>query len=203
MLNHGSTIVQLLLCLSSNQLFHPLHSFFCRNLNRVIGSGNIRDFPTSSRPICEPLCATNTFHRKQEAFLYEYPFHWVLLFTKSAQQNAALRCICSQGLSPFWLLKPASEHAHLLPRLSCRWTVLLPSDTHRKRITSITAVLRPLVTCLLTLLRTYVFETHSLLFYMRLWFLMSLSKVKIQYTIFFSFRISFMRKMITRYGKGK
>jgi hypothetical protein len=38
--------------------------------------------------------------------------------------------------SPFWLLKPASEHAHarLLPRLSWSWTVLLPSDTHRKPI---------------------------------------------------------------------
>jgi hypothetical protein len=37
-----------------------------------------------------------------------------------------------QARSPFWLLKPASEHAHacLLPRLSCSWTVLLPSDTN-------------------------------------------------------------------------
>jgi hypothetical protein len=44
--------------------------------------------------------------------------------------------------SPFWLLKPASEHAHtrLLLRLSWSWTVLLPRDTHRKPNTSITAV---------------------------------------------------------------
>jgi hypothetical protein len=50
-------------------------------------------------------------------------------------------------------LKPASEHAHtyLLPRLSWSWTVLLPSDTHRKPITSTTAVLLPCVTNLLTL----------------------------------------------------
>jgi hypothetical protein len=39
--------------------------------------------------------------------------------------------------------KPVSElaHARLLPRLSWSWTVLLPGDTHRKPITSITAVL--------------------------------------------------------------
>jgi hypothetical protein len=28
-----------------------------------------------SRPSCEPLYATNTSHRKQETFLYEYPLH--------------------------------------------------------------------------------------------------------------------------------
>jgi hypothetical protein len=27
-----------------------------------------------SWPSCEPLYATNTFHRKQETFLYEYPY---------------------------------------------------------------------------------------------------------------------------------
>jgi hypothetical protein len=32
--------------------------------------------------ICEPLCATNTSHRKQEIFIYEYSLHWVLLPTK-------------------------------------------------------------------------------------------------------------------------
>jgi hypothetical protein len=52
-----------------------------------------------------------------------------------------------QTQSPFWLLKQASEHehAHLIPRLSWSWTVLLPSDTQRKPITSITAVLLPFV----------------------------------------------------------
>jgi hypothetical protein len=40
-------------------------------------------------------------------------------------------------------------HARLLPSLSWSWTVLLPSDTH-KHITSITAVLLPFVTYLLT-----------------------------------------------------
>jgi hypothetical protein len=32
---------------------------------------------------CEPLYETNTSHRKQKTFLYEYPLHWVLLFTKT------------------------------------------------------------------------------------------------------------------------
>jgi hypothetical protein len=40
-----------------------------------------------------------------------------------------------------------------LPRLSWSWTVLLPSDTHRKPITSFTAVLLPSVIYLLTLPR--------------------------------------------------
>jgi hypothetical protein len=35
-----------------------------------------------SRPRCEALYATNTSHRKQETFPYEYPLHWVLLPTK-------------------------------------------------------------------------------------------------------------------------
>jgi hypothetical protein len=71
--------------------------------------------------------------------------HWVLLSTKNAQENAALRYYTPQARSPFWLLKPASQLAHalLLPRVSCSWTVLLPSDTHRKSITSITSVLLP------------------------------------------------------------
>jgi hypothetical protein len=47
--------------------------------------------------------------------------HWVLLPTKKkkAEQKADLRWYTSQARSPFWLLKPASEHEHarLVPRL--------------------------------------------------------------------------------------
>jgi hypothetical protein len=58
-----------------------------------------------------------------------------------------------QARSPLWLLKPASEyeHARLLHRLSWSWTVLLPSDTHRKPIAFIIAVSLPFVAYLLTL----------------------------------------------------
>jgi hypothetical protein len=75
---------------------------------------------------------------------------------KKVQQKAALRQYTPPAQSPFWLLKPSSEHAHgcLLPRLSWSWTVLLPSNTHRKPITSIIAVLLPFVIYLLTLPRT-------------------------------------------------
>jgi hypothetical protein len=120
---------------------------------------------STSAPPFQPYHQRNVFHpvvkhftrqtlpnRKQETFLYEHPLQWSLLPMKknNAQQNAALRYY-TQARSPFLLLKPASEHshAHLLPRLS--WTVLLPSDTNRKPITSITAVLLPFVTYLLTL----------------------------------------------------
>jgi hypothetical protein len=88
-------------------------------------------------PSCEPLYVTNTSHRKQETFHYEYPLHWVLLPTKNAQQNATLR---PQARSSFWLLTPGSEHAHasLLPRLPRSWTVLLPNDIYIENL------LRPL-----------------------------------------------------------
>jgi hypothetical protein len=48
----------------------------------------------------ELLYATNTSHRKQETFLYEYPLHWVLFLTKK-NKNAALRWYTPQALSPF------------------------------------------------------------------------------------------------------
>jgi hypothetical protein len=82
--------------------------------------------------------------------------------TKYEQQDAAPRLHTPEARSPFWLLKPACEHAHvrLLPRLSWNWTVLLPSDTHRKLVTSNTAVLLPFMTYLLTLPST-VFRWQS------------------------------------------
>jgi hypothetical protein len=90
-----------------------------------------------SRPSCDPLYVTNTSHHKQ-GNIYEYP-----LPIENAKQNVTLRYYTHQRCLPIQLLKPASEHAHaqLLPRLSSSWTVLLPSDTHRKPITCITAVL--------------------------------------------------------------
>jgi hypothetical protein len=69
---------------------------------------------------------------------------------KNARQNAAFRQYTPQAWSPFWLMKPASKHAHarLLHRFSWTRTVLLPSDTHTKPITSIKAILLPFVTYL-------------------------------------------------------
>jgi hypothetical protein len=76
--------------------------------------------------------------------------------TENAKQNADLRQYNPQARSPFWLLKPTSQHAYarLLPRLSWSCNVLLSSGTHRKPITLITAVLLPFLTYLLTLPRT-------------------------------------------------
>jgi hypothetical protein len=42
--------------------------------------------------------------------------------------------------------QPLNMHTRLLRILSWSWTVLLPSDTHRKPITTITGVLLPFVT---------------------------------------------------------
>jgi hypothetical protein len=84
--------------------------------------------------------------------------HRVLFPTKNPQQNAALRPYTPQARSPFWLQKPASEHGQVgvLPRLLWSWTLQPPTDTNRKLITSITAVLLLFVTCLLTIPRNNV-----------------------------------------------
>jgi hypothetical protein len=78
--------------------------------------------------------------------------HWVLLPAKERTTEHCTTVVHPQARSPFWLLKSAfeREHARLLPRLSWSWTVLLSSDTHRKLIISITAVLLPFLTYLLT-----------------------------------------------------
>jgi hypothetical protein len=39
-------------------------------------------------PSCQPLYATNSFHRKQETITYEYPLHFA---HKKAQKNADIR----------------------------------------------------------------------------------------------------------------
>jgi hypothetical protein len=43
-----------------------------------------------SWPSCVPFYATNTSHRKQETFLYEYPLHWVLWLTKNTHNRTLL-----------------------------------------------------------------------------------------------------------------
>jgi hypothetical protein len=108
----------------------------------------------------ESLYATNTSHHRYTIFLYEYPLHWILLLTNK-HNRTSLSVVHPQVRSPFWLLKAASEYAHerLLPRLSWSWIMLLPSDTHWKHVTSITAVLLPFVTHLLTLPHTCHSET--------------------------------------------
>jgi hypothetical protein len=75
-------------------------------------------------------------------------------FFPQKKKRTTGRCtsVLNQARSPFWLLKSASQlvYVRLLPRLSWSWTVLLPSDTHRQTITSITAVVLPFMTYLLT-----------------------------------------------------
>jgi hypothetical protein len=51
-------------------------SHFCTSVS--ISSSSVKRLP----PSCESLYMTNTFHHKQETFLYECPLHWVLLRTK-------------------------------------------------------------------------------------------------------------------------
>jgi hypothetical protein len=86
---------------------------------------------------------TNTSHHKQETFFYEYPLRWVLWPTKKRITERCSSVVYSSSMVAILTTEPAPEHAHVLPRLSWSWTVLLPSDilVHRKSITSTTAVL--------------------------------------------------------------
>jgi hypothetical protein len=97
----------------------------------------------------QTLPTVNSKHLFMNIFLC-----WVLLPTQ--KHTTGRCCYTPEALSPFLLLKPVSEYVHsrLVPRLSWSWTVLLPSDTHIKPITTITAVLLPFLTYLLTLPRT-------------------------------------------------
>jgi hypothetical protein len=117
-------------------------------------SGIIWDFRTSLREFLDPV--VNPFTRQtllivNKKYLYiNILYIKSLFFTKeNAQQKPSLPSYTPQARSSFWLLKPVleNEHARLLPTMSWSWTVLLPSDTHRKLITSITAVLLPVASC--------------------------------------------------------
>jgi hypothetical protein len=112
-------------------------------------------FKIISLPSCKPIYATDTSIVNRKHFFMNILCIESFCQKRNAQQNAALQRYTSEARSPFWLTKLASEHAHarLLLRPSWSWTVLLPSETHRKPITSITAVLLPFVTYLLTLPR--------------------------------------------------
>jgi hypothetical protein len=165
MLHHGNTLVQLLHCLlyppvSSNQHFHPLHSCFCRNLNRATRSGIVCDFPKFLREFLNLV--VNPFTRQTLPAVNRRHFFMNILCIESfcPQKITTERCSSvgySQARSLFSLLKPASEHAHarLISRLSWSWTVLLHSGTNRKPITSITVAMLPSVTYILTLPRMY------------------------------------------------
>jgi hypothetical protein len=102
-----------------------------------------KQFPTVNRTrfSMDILCIESSAHNKN-SHTHTHTHTITMLFGITLLKHG----------SPFWLLKPT---LNLLPRLSCRWIVLLHSDTHLKPITSITAVLRPHVTYLQTLPRSH------------------------------------------------
>jgi hypothetical protein len=94
------------------------------------------------RNVCYPVvnCFTRQhFPLQTENICLRISFALSSFAHKKLTTKRCSSVIYPQARSSFWLLKPASEHAcaHLLPRLSWSSTVLLPSDTHRKPITSI------------------------------------------------------------------
>jgi hypothetical protein len=107
-------------------------------------------------PICELLYATNTFHRKQELLLYEYPLHriflpikthnWMLLFDNTLLKHGRHFDYWNQPLNMRMCVCYLHRHASGL----CCYLVIHIENL----ITSITAVLLPCVTYLLTLPRT-------------------------------------------------
>jgi hypothetical protein len=124
MLNHGNTLVQSLHCLSvsscsSTQLFHPLHSCFCCNLNRATWSGIICDFRTSLREFLDRV--VNRFTRQTlHTVNRKNVFMNILLAHKKGTTER-----CSSVEHPSCAIailttETASQHAHsrLLPILS-------------------------------------------------------------------------------------
>jgi hypothetical protein len=121
--------------------------------------GIICDFRMYLREFLDSV--VNRFTRQTRLTVNRKHSSWISLRIESfcPQRRQIEECssvVYIQVKSSFWLLKPASEHEHayLLPRLSWRWIVLLPSETRRKTITSVTAVFLPFMICLLTLPRT-------------------------------------------------
>jgi hypothetical protein len=103
------------------------------------------------RNICHPVA--NRFTQQTLPTVNRKHFFKNILYIESfcPQKTHTESCsslVHSSSTVAIWLLKSTSEHAHVrpLPRLSWSSTVLLPSDTHRKPISSITAVLLPFVT---------------------------------------------------------
>jgi hypothetical protein len=85
------------------------------------------------------LYATNTSHRKQETFLYEYPLHWVLLPIKEAHNRT------------LFFDSTASSTVAILTTESSLWTCILICylDCHKAGlccylVTDIENLLRPL-----------------------------------------------------------
>jgi hypothetical protein len=155
MLNHGNTLVQLLHYhyppVSANQLFHLPHS--------CTWSGIICNFWTSLREFIDPVINRFTWqtvpkinrkHLFMNIFCTESFAH-----KKRTTEHFSSVAILTTETSP-WTCT-----VDLLPRLSWSWTVLVPSDTYTKSIMSITAVLLPFVTYLLTLPCTYPMEMGS------------------------------------------
>jgi hypothetical protein len=110
------------------------------------------------RNVCHP--AVNRFTRQTLPTVDRKHFFMnILCIEYFCPQKKCTTELCPSVVhtsSTFTILtcKPVSEHAQvrLLPGLSWSWTVLLPSDTHRKPVTSIIVVLLAFVTYLLTLL---------------------------------------------------
>jgi hypothetical protein len=130
-----------------SQLFPRLCFNLLRHKRNVCHQG--RNFSTQ----LWTTLRTNTSHRKKGKislwifFALSHFSHWkthnrTLLFGNTLHKYG--------HYFDHWNQPLYMAHARLLPRLSWSWTVLLPSDTDRKPITSITAVLLPFVTYLLT-----------------------------------------------------
>jgi hypothetical protein len=118
---------------------HPAVNCFTRETLPTI----IRKHFFMSIPCIESFCPQNTHDL---TLLFGITLKRARHFDYWKQHvNMRIRMrVCYLGLFKIYIYKKR-------PRLSWSWTVLLPSDTYRKPITSITAVLLPFVTYLLTI----------------------------------------------------
>jgi hypothetical protein len=84
---------------------------------------------------CEPLYATNSFHCKQELFLYEYRLHWVPLPTNKRTTERWSSVVHSSSTVAILTTETSLWTCVCIPRLSGSWNLVLPIDTHRKPLT--------------------------------------------------------------------
>jgi hypothetical protein len=112
-------------------------------------SSNIIISATRLPRSCGQLYAINTSQRKQEINLYEYPLNWVLLPTKKHSRTLFFVSIpLKHGRHFDYWNQPLNMHMRIC--YLCCYLV-----TYRKSIMSITAVLFPFVSYLLTFPRVY------------------------------------------------
>jgi hypothetical protein len=111
------------------------------------------------RKVCHPVLNRFTRHTLPTVNR-KYFFMNILCIEFFCSQRTIERCSSAVHSSSTVAFLATETSLWRCACASATWTVLLPSDTHRNPITSITAVLLPIVACLLTLPRILLWPAN-------------------------------------------